>query len=242
MRKLLLLTLACIVWIGSGPRAASAACGREDVRNDVIARPTHTALLQGILEELPLVRCPRPAGWMLHADGRQFYVDFGTNAQLLAKAKKLHKMPVEIGGTLADTGKTEWIDGPRVPPDTMAHQMLSRVRIVHVWSLTPLAEPEGTPVEFAGILRYAELESYPPIPVWSLRIGKGGSYNLRFNSESLAERARRFKNARVTVIGKLGKDNTITVTGLVQEVPPLLPRPGIPQEILPFIIKPAISK
>src|SRR5262249_17594460 len=157
--------------------------------NEIIARPSLTALLQGRLEELPLMRCPRPAGWLLHVNGQQIYVDFGTNEELLAKAKKLHKMLVEISGTLEDTGLYE---------DTTYHlrragcdiaPIYSHVRILHVTSLTALADPEGSPIEITGVLKYGELESYPPIPVWTVETDRG-TYNIRFSSASLADRAR----------------------------------------------------
>lgn len=246
MRKLLLLALTCVVCIGSGPRPASAACGQDKASKDVIARPNYTALLQGTLEELPLMRCPRPAGWLLRADGQQFYVDFGTNAELLAKAKKLHKMLVEIGGTLEDTGNTEWIDGPRVPPYPMPNRVLSRVRIVHVTSLTALGDPEGTDVDIRGELHVAVLESYPPIIQWTLR-ADNANYSLRFNSAALVDKAWSLRGQSLTVIGKQGKDHAITVTGLIHGSILELDRhhvllPSFPEEIPPFIFKPVSAK
>jgi hypothetical protein len=212
MRKLSLLTLACIVWIGSGPRQAGAACGQDKASKDIIARPSYTALLHGVLEELPLMRCPRPAAWMLHVNGQHFYVEFGTNAELLAKAKMLHKMLVEIGGTLQDTGHTEWIDAPY--PDIRDHRVQSRVRILHARSLTALADSEGTDVEISGELHVVVLESYPPIIRWTFR-ADNANYNLRFNSATFVGKAWSLNGQSLTVIGKLGKDHTITVTGLV---------------------------
>ena len=242
MRKLLLLALACAVWIGLGPRPASAARGQDKVSTDVVARPTYTALLQGILEELPLMRCPRPAGWMLYADGQQFYVDFGTNAGLLAKAKKLQTTRVEIGGGLEDTGKTEWIDGPRVPPYPMPNLVLSRVRILHVTSLTAFDDPKGTPIEITGELVFAgEMEKWPPIPIWILKSGNK-TYSLRFNSAALAEQAKKIGRGTVTVIGNLNQNNTITVTGLMHKETLRIDLPIFPEELPPFIFKPAIVK
>jgi hypothetical protein len=238
---MLLLTLVCVVWIGSGPRTASAACGQEKTSKYLIARPTYTALLQGVLEELPLMRCPRPAGWMLNGDGQQFYVNFGTNAELLATAKKLHKTRVEIGGSLEDTGKTEWIDGPRVPPSPMPNLVLSRVRILHVRSLTALGDPQGTNVEISGELHVAVLERYLPIIQWTFR-ADNANYSLRFNSAALVEKAWSLKGQRLTVIGKLGQDHTITVTGLVHEEAPRIKLPSFPEEVPPFIFKPVSAK
>jgi hypothetical protein len=242
MRKLLLLALACIVWIGSGPRSACAACGQDKSSKDVIARPTYAALLQGILEELPLMRCPRPAGWMLHADGQQFYVDFGTNAELLAKAKKLQKTLVEIGGTLEDTGHYEEVPRFKDRPWLTIAPVRARVRILHVTSLTALADPESTPVEISGELGYVVLESSPPIVHWTLKADKK-TYNLRFNSTALLDEAMKHSFGHVTVIGKLGKGDTITVTGLVrQDRILIMDLPKFPEEIPPFIFKPAIQK
>ena len=236
MRKLLLLSLVCIVWIGSGPLPAGAACGQDKVSNDVIARPTSTALLQGILEELPLMRCPRPAGWILHVNGQDYYVDFGTNADLLAKAKKLHKTLVEIGGTLEVTGHYEEIPRVKDRPYLDIAPIRSRVRILHATSLTALGEPEGTPVEIIGLLTYAGLESYPPIQLWTPKDNMK-FYSLRFNSASLYNRARHLRPGYVTVIGKLGQDHTITVTGLLHEEARRIKLPSFPEEIPPFIFK-----
>jgi hypothetical protein len=246
MRKLFLLALACVVWIGAWPRPASAACGQAKVSNDVVARQASTALLQGILEELPLVRCPRPAGWVLHANGQRFYVDFGPpdakmSAKLLAEARKLQGKLVEIGGTLEHTGKTEWIDGPRVPPNPMPNQVPSLVRILHVWSLTALGDPEGTPVEIVGELTYVELQSYPPIQVWMLKTANK-TYSLRFNSAALFDQVKRLRHGSVTVIGKLGKSDTITVTGLVNGATLRIKLPSYPEEIPPCIFKPIVEK
>ena len=241
MRKLVMLTLASVIWIGSGPRPASAACGQDKASQKVIALPSHTALLQGVLEELPLMRCPRPAGWMLHANGQQFYVDFGTNADLLSKAKKLHKMLVEIGGRLEDTGATEWIDGPIVAPNPMPSRVLSRVRILHVTGLTALDDPEGTDVEITGELHVAVLESYPPIIRWTFR-ADNANYTLRFNSAALKEKAWSLKGQSLTVIGKLRKDHTITVTGLLHQETPRILLPSFPEEVPPHIFKPVITK
>jgi hypothetical protein len=241
MRKLLLLTLSCVIWLGSWPRPASAACG-DKVSNEIMARPSYTALLQGKLEELPLMRCPRPAPWMLYTDGQQIYVDFGANAELLAKAKKLHNSLVEIGGTLEDTGKTEWINGPRVPPDPMPNRVPSRVRILHVTSLSALADPGRTPVDLTGELVLAgELQRWPPIPIWALK-ANDKTYSLRFNSAALAERAKNIGQGTVTVIGTLNHHHTITVTGLVHTETPRILLPSIPEEISPHIFKPVIAK
>jgi hypothetical protein len=241
MRKLLLLALACVVWIGSGPRSASAACGQDKASNHVIARPTYTALLQGILEELPLVRCPRPAAWMLHVNGQQFYVDFGTNAELLAKAKKLHKVLVEIGGTLEDTGHFEEIPRLKDRPFLDIAPIRSRVRILHATSLTALGEPEGTPVEITGELTYVELESYPPIQVWMLKTANK-TYSLRFNSAALFDQVKRLGHGSVTVIGKLGNADTVTVTGLMHGTTPPVRLPSFPEEVPPFIFEPVPAK
>jgi hypothetical protein len=236
-----MLTLASVIWIASGPRPASAACGQDKPSQKVIALPSYTALLQGVLEELPLMRCPRPAGWMLHANHQQFYIDFGANAELLAKAKKLHKMLVEIGGHLEDTGATEWIDGPKTAPHPMPNRVPSRVRILHVTSLTALGDAEGTDVEINGELHVVVLESYPPIIRWTFQ-ADNANYNLRFNSAALVEKAWSLKGRSLTVIGKLGRDHTITVTGLVHQESPRILLPSFPEEVPPYIFKPIIAK
>jgi hypothetical protein len=240
MRKLFLLALASVIWLGSWPRPASAGCG-DQAPNKIIARPSYTALVQGKLEELPLMRCPRPAPWMLYADGQQIYVDFGTNAELLAKAKKLHKTLVEISGTLEDTGHYEKIPHPLWRAGCDIGPIRSRVRILHVTSLTALGDPDGTPVEITGELHVVVLESYPPIIRWTFR-ADNANYTLRFNSAALADKVWRLRGQSVTVIGRLGNENAITVTGLVHAETPRTLLPSFPEEIPPYIFKPVITK
>ena len=239
MRKRFLLALACVIWLGSQPRPASAGCG-DQAPNKIIARPSYTALLQGKLEELPLMRCPRPAPWMVYADGQQIYVDFGANAELLVKAKKLHNSLVEIGGTLEDTGHYEEIPRFKDRPYLDIAPIRSRVRILHATSLTALGDLDGTPVEIRGELTFVELQSWPPIQVWLLKTNDK-TYTLRFNSATLADQARRLRHGNVTVIGKLGKGDTITVTGLLYEETPRILLPCFPEEIPPYIFKPVIK-
>ena len=102
-------------------------------------------------------------------------------------------------------------------------------------------DPEGTDVEISGELHIAVLESYPPIIRWTFR-ADNANYSLRFNSAALMDKAWSLRGQSLTVIGKLGKDHTITVTGLVHRETPRILLPSIPEQIPPFIFKPVIVK
>ena len=93
----------------------------------------------------------------------------------------------------------------------------------------------------SGELHVTVLQSYPPIIQWTFR-ADNANYNLRFNSAALMEKAWNLMGQSLTVIGKLGKDHTITVTGLLHQERPRMLLPSFPEEVSPYIFKPVITK
>ena len=85
------------------------------------------------------------------------------------------------------------------------------------------------------------LQSYPPIIQWTFR-ADNANYTLRFNSAALSAKAWGLNGHSLTVIGKLGKDHTITVTGLVHKELPIVLLPNFPEEVPPHIFQPVITK
>ena len=111
----------------------------------------------------------------------------------------------------------------------------------HKALVTALGDPEGTDVEIGGELHIAVLQSYPPIIQWTFR-ADNSNYSLRFNSAALMDKARELNGQSLTVIGKLGKDHQITVTGLVHKETPRILLPSFPENVPPYIFKPVITK
>jgi hypothetical protein len=209
MRKVLsLLVMAGIVWGLAGPAPASplarVATGGPPLASAIVPIRSGTASVQitGRLEQrITGVEVladghdgqrivPAVITWWVVVEGQGAYeLAFDANNHQLDVAGKFVNKVVVLSGNLVD----------------------GRVRVTGVRAAEPPARP-GVRVHILSVLRYYELERFPPIRVWEVQAG-GRTYRLRLNTDQLVRQATALIDQAVLVDGTLRGDQ-VTVTGL----------------------------
>jgi hypothetical protein len=141
----------------------------------------------------------------VYSGGLTYILDFGGNKELSERAQQLHGKRVVL------TGRVTGVRGFT----TMCVPGSSQVPVVYVTSLEAAEgpAPDRVGVEILGRLNFAELESFPPIPVWTVTADKQ-EYQHHFANADVSAAAKKLTGRDVIVTGTVRPDGSVLVNAV----------------------------